>query len=85
MAQKQTNDQPSFQRRLGSVKVAVWPHENERGTWYATKFARSYKQGSEWKESTSFNLTDLPAVAQLASQAASWILDQGSDNQESDE
>ena len=41
--------------------------------WFNVIPTRSYQDGSEWKESTSFGRDDLPVLTKALDQAYAWI------------
>lgn len=56
--------------RDGAIKASIWKNESERGPYFATTISRSYKNADgDWKESRSFNASDLLKVAEVARQA----------------
>ena len=57
--------------KQGGVEVSVWKNSGEQGDMYNATIRKSYKdeRSGEWKESTSFNPTDLAVLAQLSGQA----------------
>lgn len=71
-----SNQQPVHEIRLGAVKSVIWANETSAGTRYSLNIARLYKDGEEWKQTTSFGRDDLPLVAKVADQAHSWIFEQ---------
>jgi hypothetical protein len=66
---------PIHEVRLGSIKAAVCINETTTGFLYNVTFSRLYKDGKEWKDSSSFGRDDLPLVAKVVDQAHSWIFD----------
>ena len=47
---------------------------SEKGTiWYNVDLSRGYKQGDDWKETTSLNQDDLLPMAKLLDEADTWI------------
>lgn len=71
---------PVHEVRLGRIKAAVWANETEGGAVrHNVTFSRIYKDGDEWKTSTSFGRDELPLVAKVADMAHSWIFQQGQD------
>ena len=70
------NKKPVHEARLGPVKALVWANETTIGTRHNVTFTRLYKDGEEWKESSSFGRDDLMLVAKLADQLHSWIYQQ---------
>ncbi len=65
---------PVHRLRDGTLEVAIWGQEGEKGPWYSVTASRSYKQGETWKQSESFGQDDLLALAKLLDLAHSWIL-----------
>lgn len=59
--------------RFGSIKAAVWLNQTSAGPMYNVTVSRSYKDGDEWKESSSFGMDDLLPLAKALDDAHSWI------------
>lgn len=76
---------PIHDVRLGRIKAAIWANGTENGTRYNVTFTRIYKDGDQWKDSTSFGRDDLPLVAKVADLAHSWIFQQGAAAQQQHE
>ena len=69
-----TNKQPANTLRCGSIKATIWENVSEKGPFFATTFSRPFKdQSGEWRNSTSFGLTDLEALLTVARGAKEWI------------
>ena len=66
-------NKPAHEVRLGNIRATIWPNQKDQKTWYAVTLARRYRQGTEWKDASSFNHDDLPVVVQAAQMAYSWI------------
>jgi hypothetical protein len=64
---------PAHEIRLGRIKAAIWANQAENGTWYNVTVSRSYKDGDEWKSSSSFGRDELLTLAKIADLANSWI------------
>jgi hypothetical protein len=60
----------------GSLEVAIWLREGEKGPFYSVTARRRYKQGEEWKDSDSYGEDDLLRLAKLIEEADSWIVAQ---------
>ena len=77
-----TRARPVHECRMGRVKAAIWANETETGIRHNVTVSRIYKDGDDWKDSTSFGRDDLPLVAKVVDQAHDWIfqsnLSQGS-------
>ena len=71
---------PVFELRLGRIKCAIWANETENGTRHNVTITRLYKDGDEWKTSTSFGRDELHLVAKVADLAETWIFQQGQES-----
>ena len=71
---------PVHEIRLGRIKAAIWANETDNGTRHNVTITRLYKDGDEWKTSTSFGREELPLVAKIADMAHTWIYQQGQDS-----
>jgi hypothetical protein len=66
-------DRPVQEFRLASTKAVVWKNETEKGPRYSVQFFRIFKDGEEWRQTTSFGRDDLLLVAKLADLAHTWV------------
>jgi len=73
---------PVKEFRFGAIKIAVWKREHEGKTFYSTSLSRSYRvdvderegPGDEgWRETNSFDSTDLATVETGVQMAMKWI------------
>jgi len=72
------SNKPVHEIRMGRIKAAVWENRSQKnGTLYNVTFSRLYRDGDQWKDSTSFGRDDLPLVEKVADQAHRWIFQQG--------
>ena len=74
-----TNPEPAKARpvhevRIGLIKAAVWANQTDESVRHNVTFERSYKDGEEWKTTTSFGRDDLLTLAKVADLAHSWII-----------
>jgi hypothetical protein len=67
---------PAHKIRIFPLQVTIWRNTNEKGTWYSVNHSRSYKDGDDWKESTSLSRDDLLVMRELHRQAFVWITKQ---------
>lgn len=67
---------PVHEVRLGRIKAVVWENTTETGIRHNVTICRLYKDGSQWKDSSSFGRDDLPLVIKVADQAHNWIFHQ---------
>ena len=68
---------PVHEIRLGRIKAAIWANDTDNGTRHNVTITRLYKDGDEWKTSSSFGREELPLVAKVADLAHTWIFSQG--------
>ena len=61
---------------MGRVRAAIWENDTQNGTRHNVTFARLYRDGEQWKDSSSFGRDDLPLVAKVADQVHTWIYQQ---------
>jgi len=78
MAKKSEAKRPVHEVRLGRIKAAIWANTTENGIRHNVTIARLYKDGDDWKDSTSFGREDLPLVAKVADMAHTWVYENGS-------
>ena len=77
MATANTTKRPVHEIRLGRIKAAIWENKTEQGTRHNVSISRIYKDGSTWKDSTSFGRDDLPLIGKVADVAHTWIFNNG--------
>ena len=75
---------PVHEIRLGRIRAAIWENETQVGIRHNVSICRLYKDGDEWKDTSSFGRDDLPLVAKVSDQAHSWIFGQQGTGQEGD-
>ena len=71
-----TKTRPVHELRMGRIRAAIWANETQNGTRHNVTVSRLYKDGEQWKDTTSFGRDDLPLVAKVADLAHSWIFEQ---------
>lgn len=64
---------PVHEIRMGRIKAAIWENETQQGTRHNVSISRLYRDGEQWKDSTSFGRDDLPLVQKVADVAHIWI------------
>jgi hypothetical protein len=79
MARNSKTVRPVHEIRMGRVRAAIWENETQNGTRHNVTLSRLYKDGDDWRDSTSFGRDDLPLVAKVADLAHSWIFAPTSD------
>jgi hypothetical protein len=65
---------PIEEIRLGMIKAAIWKNDTETGPRFNVTFERVFRDGEEWKSTTSFGRDDLLLLSKVADQAHSWIM-----------
>lgn len=54
--------------------MSIWTNESDRqDAWYSVSISRLYRDGDDWKTTTSFGRDDLPIVSKAAEMAYAWI------------
>ena len=72
----QTSNKPVHTLRHGVISASIWRQDTEKGPMFNVTFQRSYKEGEEWKNSTSFGRNNLLVLSLLAMRAFEWIASQ---------
>jgi hypothetical protein len=74
---KSAQPRPVHTVRYGSIKAAVWRNIVDSGNssraMYNVSVSRSYKDGDEWKDSSSFGYDDLLLLAKAVKECHSFI------------
>ena len=61
---------------LVALKLLFGKNETEKGIRHNVTVNRTYKDGEQWKSTTSFGRDDLLLIAKACDLAHSWIYDQ---------
>ncbi len=80
-----TSKRPVHEVRMGRIKAAIWENSTQNGPRHNVSLTRIYREGDQWKDSTSFGRDDLPLVQKVADLAHSWIFEHGGSNHASAE
>ena len=64
---------PVKEIRYGRIRAAVWANESSGRTWFNVKVVRTYKEGDDVKDATTFGRDDLPIAALALTKAYAWI------------
>jgi hypothetical protein len=74
MATNHSSKRPATTLRCGNIKATVWQNVSEKGPFFSTTFSRPFKdQAGEWRNGTSFGLSDLEAFMNVACEAKEWM------------
>jgi hypothetical protein len=65
---------PIHEIRLGKVRAAIWENgtDNDR-VRYSVSFSRLYKDGDQWRDSSSFGRQELLLLAKVADLAHTFL------------
>jgi hypothetical protein len=80
-----SKNKPVHEIRMGRVRAAIWQNETEAGVRHNVTFTRLYKDGEQWKDSTSFGRDDLPLLEKLAAAAHIWLYEGAAEPRPSEE
>jgi hypothetical protein len=76
---EKAGNRPVHTIRYGAVRAAIWRNVVDNGNasrpMYNVTFSRSYKDGDEWKDASSFGPDNLLELAKAANEAHTWIHD----------
>ena len=67
------SDKPAAKFRIGYVTATVWKNEVNGSAFHNVTVARTYKDGEELKETSSFGHGDLLNAARVLQRAEDWI------------
>jgi hypothetical protein len=69
------NNKPVHEVRIGSVRAAVWLNEGKNGPWHNVTITRTYQDGDDYRETSTYGIGELLAVAKAADLAHTWCLE----------
>src|SRR5262245_54039721 len=84
-ASNSASNKPSHVVRYGGVKAVVWQNPTSNGPTFNVTVARTYRDGEEWKESSSFGADELLTLAKALNEAHTWIFEQRARNREQEQ
>ena len=67
------SNKPVATIRHRSIRATIWRNETKSGPMFNVTITRAYRQGEEWRDSSSFGYDDLMNVAKLMYDAHSFI------------
>jgi hypothetical protein len=71
-ANKETGNKPVKRIQIRGITASVFRNTTDNGAaFYKVSLSRTFKDGDEFKSTTSFSRDDLPIVAELSHQA--WL------------
>ena len=73
MKSKETN-RPVYVKQVGAVRACVWANGNDERTYFNVSATRRYREGEQFKESTSLNgLGDVACLQEALRHVANWL------------
>jgi hypothetical protein len=72
----QNTNKPVHTIRHGALSASIWRQDTDKGPVFNVTFQRSYKEGDNWRNSTSFGRGNLLLLSLLAVRAYEWIAGQ---------
>lgn len=75
MKTNDTNNAPAYAINVGHLHVSVWENTSDSGkNWFNTQIVRRYKDGDQWKDSTSFSgVGDLALLTEAVALAKRFV------------
>jgi hypothetical protein len=69
---------PVHEIKLGCIQAAIWRNTMVgRAAWFNVSISRLYRDGEQWKTTSSMRRDDLPLVSKAAEMAYAWIWENG--------
>jgi hypothetical protein len=66
--------EPVKKVKIGGIEVAVWQNTSKEGnTFFTTTMERNYKDGEEWKKTSSLRDNDLPKAVLALQKAYEFV------------
>ena len=73
-----THNRPFHTLRNDGMKAAIWLNDGIKGLFFSTTFSRSFKdRAGAWRNASSFGVSGLEALMNLALDAKEWIASHG--------
>lgn len=74
MTKQKDNIKPVFEQRFNHIRLTIWENQNKGQSWFNVVITRRFKDGDEWKESSSFSgLGDLALVSAAVRSAEEFL------------
>jgi len=72
---EEKNAPPEKTIRAGGVVASIWKNKSKDGKEFKTiGIERTYKDGDEFKKTSSYNLNDLPKLALVTKKAYEYLV-----------
>ena len=70
------SNKPIKEVRIGSIKAAIWANARDGGaTRYNVTITRNYLSDGQWKQTSSYNVGDLPVLQKVTDRAFEAVLE----------
>lgn len=71
-------NEPIKRIKVGNgIRASIWKNQSKNnGSWLTVTITRTYRDGDEFKDTTSFRRDDLLFVAKASEMAFAWCLQQ---------
>ena len=76
MAKQQAKPTPERKIRIGYITATIWANQNGNRVFRSVDLQRSYKDGEEWRNSSTFTLSDLPQAIEVLRLAQQHVAEQ---------
>ena len=76
MAKQQAKPAPERKIRIGYITATIWANQNGNRVFRSVDLQRSYKDGEEWRNSSTFTLSDLPQAIEVLRLAQQHVAEQ---------
>ena len=73
MSTKAKKEKPIDEIRVGHIVAAIWRNVSDKAVRFNVQFTRLYRNGDDWKGSSSFGRDDLLLLAKVADKAHTRI------------
>jgi hypothetical protein len=64
---------PAHEIRRGPIKATIWENKGKDGVFFKFTVTRLYKDGDDWKSTSSFGSQDIPKLASVLVMVEDWI------------
>jgi hypothetical protein len=74
MTKQKEPTKPVFEQRFNHIRLVIWENQTKGQSWFNIVITRRFRDGEEWKESSSFSgLGDLALVSSAVRSAEEFL------------
>ncbi|XZE20291.1 hypothetical protein SH449x_000158 [Pirellulaceae bacterium SH449] len=74
MAKQKEPTRPVFEQKFNHIRLVIWENQTKGQIWFNIVITRRFRDGEEWKESSSFSgLGDLALVSSAVRSAEEFL------------